>query len=46
VLSDLPTTPKRYADELQSLLCAPDTLWLPTRFRSGCPDCGGRPEQT
>jgi hypothetical protein len=44
VLSDLPTTPKRYADELQSLLCAPDTLWLHTQFRSGCPDCGGRPE--
>jgi molybdopterin/thiamine biosynthesis adenylyltransferase len=45
VLSDLPATPKRYADELRGVLCAPDTLWLPTAFQPGCPDCGGQPEQ-
>lgn len=44
VLSDLPTNPKAYADELKTqALFAMDTLWLATQFDSTCPDCGGRP---
>lgn len=40
ILSDLPTAPKAYAEELrQSAFFALDTLWLPTARDPHCPDC-------
>lgn len=40
ILSDLPTTPKPYAQELrEQVLFAMDTVWLKTEYLPGCPDC-------
>ena len=43
LLSDLPATPKPYAQELKDqILLAMDTIWLATEYLAGCPDCGTR----
>jgi hypothetical protein len=40
ILSDLPTEPKPFAQELQQeAFFAMDTLWLKTEYLAGCPDC-------
>lgn len=41
LLSDLPTEPKPFAEEIkEQILFAMDTIWLQTERVASCPDCG------